>query len=114
MISELDFEPAVGVLPNSDGNIWLYGDGIYLLDGNHEDYRTLISHTFFISGGWLPGEMLMLAWHGGEYGTLLAHGVAIDDLVVSFGTTPIPEPASFATLLAAGACGIAFTRRRRR
>lgn len=111
----LDFDPPGNVVEGSAGNLFLYGDNYYLLDGNHGDYRTLISQTFFIAGGWAPGENLVLAWRAGVWDADGASdGLAIDDLVVSFGTTPIPEPAAFTTLLGAGVLGAACTRRRRR
>src|SRR5690606_24003634 len=76
-VTALDFDPPGDVVIGSGGNIGITGDNYYLLNGNHADYRTLISHQILIGGdGWLPGEDLMMVWSAGAFGVGASDGLA--------------------------------------
>jgi hypothetical protein len=83
------------------------------LDGNAPE-NSVRGITSFISGFSLaPGQELWLSW--GSYvrplGTPI-HGLGIDNLSVSFATS-VPEPASYAAVVGAGALLATLLRRRR-
>jgi hypothetical protein len=60
-----------------------------------------------------PGQKLWLKWVTGTPHTANPHALATDNVAVSFITTPIPEPATFAALVGLGALAFAQARRRR-
>jgi hypothetical protein len=83
------------------------------LDGN-DPANSVRGISSLIAGFTLaPGQELWLSW--GSYSALGVpiHGLAIDNLSVSF-ITAIPEPAAFAGLAGIGALGLALSRRRAR
>jgi hypothetical protein len=115
-VAALNYDPASGVISESGGNYGLNGQGYYLTNGNHSDYRTLITHTFAIDGGWETGENLMLIWDASyAYPADRApDGLAIDDLEVTFSTSAVPEPAAYGLYVAMVMAGMIGWRRRRR
>lgn len=81
------------------------------LDGNAPANRTADIHALVSGFTLLPGEELWLRWSSEDIPLLTrAHGLGIDNLRLSF--VAIPEPASFAALLALAALTAASTRRR--
>lgn len=111
----LEYHPPSGPVPDSAGTIFEFSQ-YYYFDGNHADYRTERNAVLGIAGGLAHGEEYWIMFGNSVSevvsGETNSDGIAIDDLSVTFSTTAIPEPASAAALLAAGALACAALRRR--
>lgn len=84
-VSELDFSaPLFGASVAADSKV----------DGNATAYRTTISHTFLIPGGWQPGQILFPVFTEANDPSS-DQGLAIDDFSFSATAAPaVPTPAA--------------------
>lgn len=113
----MEYHPVAGPVSGSDGPQTLH-NGVYYFDGNHADYRTLITGTLNIYGGLADG---------GEYWIMLgnnvldaasplrnADGLGIDDLSVTFSTSlaAVPEPSTYVLFVGLGVLGLVLWRRK--
>ena len=114
----LEYFPVESVVAGSTGNLGFSNFlGAEILNGNHSDYRTLVSGTVLLAGGVAPGETLFLMWGNSSYGNgdrLISDGIAIDDLSVTFSSaaTAVPEPSAGAIFGGLTVLGMAVSRRR--
>jgi len=90
-----------------------FSGGGTTLDGNLTANRTARSSTITLGTALAPGEFLVLRWRY-DPPTASGHGLAIDDLNISFTTTAIPEPGLVGAVFGLAALGGVIRSRRRR
>jgi hypothetical protein len=86
------------------------GDNV-ALDGNSPANRESLSDTLVVN---IPaGDFIALRWRDDSTSSLTDHGLAIDNLSITFTPTPVPEPAAilFGGLVC-GIIGLGYARRK--
>jgi PEP-CTERM motif len=83
------------------------------LDGNDAANRVAGINSSVTGLAIAPGDELWVRWFDSNSGGV-DHGIAIDNLTVSFTTTAVPEPSTYAALAGLVALGLTVARRSNR